>query len=445
MSSQYSLIATPDNFFDGGYGVVIGAGSIPSAKANYEAAINSCGARTPWDIDMTLTAEWGTGADMQIDLTVTNNAASQYNGYVRVFIVEKVATIASWGDGTGNPYTMAFLDFAVNTAVSINAGVTQPWSVVWDGALNGDGYGNTFDFITPDNIMVIAAAYEGTAYPKYSYPPNQGPFNAYYLDESIGVEPTGEFPDIEIVSFTAPTQADPGENVYGQVDLTLGNDGVADASSFYVSVYISEDDVITTDDHLLVDGRVFVAGVPIGGIVNVPFPSTLAIPSGLDIGEYYCGLLVDDDRDVHEVDETNNMLAYEIEIGHIPVPDIKVNGSDGPLSLHVSENVEVTIGLDPGDLDGKRSDWWLYVTRNGSTTWWAKYTAGQRPTWTKSLYSSPFATVKLRYVGSYKVFPPKNPRGIPQGSWVWTFSVDDGWDLIKDDMYMDQVELTVYP
>mgnify|MGYP003573993312 CR=1 FL=1 len=193
MSSQYSLIATPDNFFDGGYKVVIGAGSIPSAKANYEAAINSCGARTPWDIDMTLTAEWGTGADMQIDLTVTNNAASQYNGYVRVFIVEKVATIASWGDGTGNPYTMAFLDFAVNTAVSINAGVTQPWSVVWDGALNGDGYGNTFDFITPDNIMVIAAAYEGTAYPKYSYPPNQGPFNAYYLDESIGVEPTGEF------------------------------------------------------------------------------------------------------------------------------------------------------------------------------------------------------------------------------------------------------------
>ncbi len=43
------------------------------------------------------------------------------------------------------------------------------------------------------------------------------------------------------------------------------------------------------------------------------------------------------------------------------VPDIKVNGSDGPVSILPTTSVNVTVSLDSGDYASQNADWWLGV------------------------------------------------------------------------------------
>ena len=104
-------------------------------------------------------------------------------------------------------------------------------------------------------------------------------------------------------------------------------------------------------------------------------------------------------------------------------------------------NVEVRIGLDPGDLDNVKCDWWCYVVKDGTNSWWAQYSPG-KVSWVNYPLPRVFAIAKLRAVGSFRVL---KPRTLPLGNYIWTFSVDDGWDIVKDDTYMDQVDLTVIP
>ncbi|MBI4739424.1 hypothetical protein HY772_07840, partial [Candidatus Woesearchaeota archaeon] len=42
-----------------------------------------------------------------------------------------------------------------------------------------------------------------------------------------------------------------------------------------------------------------------------------------------------------------------------PVPDIKANGSDGPVTVTQNDNLSVTIALDDGDFSGDNADWWV--------------------------------------------------------------------------------------
>ncbi len=53
-----------------------------------------------------------------------------------------------------------------------------------------------------------------------------------------------------------------------------------------------------------------------------------------------------------------------------PVPDIKVNGQDGPLSIPHTTALNVTISLDPGDQAGVAHDWWIFVVRDFNKTYW---------------------------------------------------------------------------
>jgi len=56
--------------------------------------------------------------------------------------------------------------------------------------------------------------------------------------------------------------------------------------------------------------------------------------------------------------------------GADPVPDIKVNGDDGPLTIPHTTNLNITISLDPGDHTGEAHDWWIFVERDWSKTYW---------------------------------------------------------------------------
>jgi len=50
-----------------------------------------------------------------------------------------------------------------------------------------------------------------------------------------------------------------------------------------------------------------------------------------------------------------------------PVPDIKANGLDGPVNVIPIENVNITIALDSGSMQGEWFDWWIGVISSYGT------------------------------------------------------------------------------
>jgi len=65
---------------------------------------------------------------------------------------------------------------------------------------------------------------------------------------------------------------------------------------------------------------------------------------------------------LYTYDANGNLLERKVT-GQTPnpVPDIKANGSDGPVTVSPSQSVAVTISLDPGEFGGYNADWWVAV------------------------------------------------------------------------------------
>jgi hypothetical protein len=159
----------------------------------YNSSIIACGNRNVKDIDLSLDVtylgavnpnpedgetlvpieqimNWTVSA-MDIDVEITNNEASQYNGHLHVYVTE--VNSSYWDDKYGDPYTFAFLDYAFNEDTTITAGGTWSDSTEWDGYDHNNGKGEVFDEIVEENAMVIAAILDED--------------NDDYVDETVGV------------------------------------------------------------------------------------------------------------------------------------------------------------------------------------------------------------------------------------------------------------------
>ncbi len=215
--SEYNLYGYPTVWFDGGYQVVVGAGSTSSAQANYNSAIDQCEVYSVYDVDLQLSANWLGSATMQISVSVQNNEASTYDGHIRVYVIEKNSTY--WHDTNNQPYGFAFLNYAFNQDISIGVGNTWQSSTVW----NGNDYG--FGSITQDNTMVVAAVFNDDWHQGYSYPPSTNPFDAYYVDESTIAIPVldNNPPEISNVLSTPPVQTS-GDYVNTSADVIDDSD-----------------------------------------------------------------------------------------------------------------------------------------------------------------------------------------------------------------------------
>ncbi len=181
---EYNVYGFPTVFFDYGYKVSVGGGS--GNEAQYRSYITQSGARTVANIDVDLNVDWLGDAAMDISVGVTNNEATPYAGYIRVYVCE-IESSLNWKDTTGHPYTFPFLDYAFNEQISIPAGETYSNAKTWDGHNYNSGMGQTFDTIQYGNIAVIAAVFNNTKHQGYAYPPSSNPFWAYYADDTAGV------------------------------------------------------------------------------------------------------------------------------------------------------------------------------------------------------------------------------------------------------------------
>ncbi len=183
LKSHYNLYGFPTLWWDGGYKINVGAGSIPSAKSSYTNSITQSLSRPVYNVDIDLSVTWLDGTKMKFDCKVTNNEVNTYEGTIQVAICEKESSMG-WKDTAGVTYTMAFLDWAFKEPLSILSGGLWSDTMTWDGASHG------YSTITKSNIIIIAAAYNDDWHQGYSYTPPNNPFDAYYVDKCVVKEPT---------------------------------------------------------------------------------------------------------------------------------------------------------------------------------------------------------------------------------------------------------------
>ena len=123
---------------------------------------------------------------------------------------------------------------------------------------------------------------------------------------------------------------------------------------------------------------------------------------------------------------------------NMPVPDIKVNGSDDPVTVTTDTPISITVSLDPGDYDGQSSDWWVaadspfgwYYFDNAISKDWLP---GQEVTHQGPLFN----------LSAYEVLN----RMLPEGTYRFYFGVDLNPNGIIDSssLYYDSVSVTVTP
>ena len=231
MQNDYNLYWVPTSYFDGGQFVYPG-----TSTSTFQNNLNSCGSRAVPDLEAQMDVLWLGSAQIQVDLSINNNDASNYGGTLRVYIIELQST--KWKDYNGNWYYHAFLDFAFNQAINIPAGETFTDSTIWDGAAHG------YSGISSENIQVILTVFNDDPVQAYSDPFHEGedptwaPFWAYYVDETIAAAPqsnsapntpnppSGPTTGIANVEYTySGNTTDPnGDNIYYLFDWGDGTD-----------------------------------------------------------------------------------------------------------------------------------------------------------------------------------------------------------------------------
>lgn len=345
-ANEYNVYYIPDVFFDGGYKVVCGASSIPSAQAAYESYITQCGARVVKDIDITLEVSWMGNAVMDIEASVHNNEATQYDGHIRVFVTEMVSTIG-WLDNSGQPYTFPFLDYAFNEDILIPGSDTWTDAITWDGHNYNDGYGHNFGNIQENNVMVIAAVYNSEWHQGYSYPPSSYPFDAYYVDEVIG--------------------ATPGSGVNNPPDPPRYPYPVDGETDIPVNIEISWTGSDPDNDDLTYDVY-FGTTNPPPKIVSNQSETSFAPENLVNLTTYYWQIVAWDE---HGESTTGPIWSFTTTSNYPPdKPDITGNASGKP-----DEDLEFTfIALDPNSDDLQYYIQW----GDGSTEdWFGPYASGE--------------------------------------------------------------------
>lgn len=108
-----------------------------------------------------------------------------------------------------------------------------------------------------------------------------------------------------------------------------------------------------------------------------------------------------------------------------PLPDIKANGSDGPVHLSPADTVEITVSLDPGSMEGVRCDWWVVArTRYGN------YWLAPSMNWVRS--NNPIS-VRMRDLIDLPEISVLS-RALPPGKYTFFFVLDDRPNGVLDDL-----------
>ncbi len=154
--------------------------------------------------------------------------------------------------------------------------------------------------------------------------------------------------------------------------------------------------------------------------------------------------------------DRTDVVSYIIETSTLnyPVPDIKANGSDGYLSLiSLTDNLSVTVELDPGSRSGENADWWVVANVSGTSTfifdgWFyldvstmSWLFAGTSYTDLPVTHQGPLFNLTTVEVLNIPV------SGLPSGTFTFYFAVDTNMNSVLDfaELYYDSVVVNITP
>lgn len=137
--------------------------------------------------------------------------------------------------------------------------------------------------------------------------------------------------------------------------------------------------------------------------------------------------------EVHQFAAGSSDISFNFELlpTSDPLPDVKVNNSDGPVTIAPGDPLSLTMALDAGTRIDENADWWLIILYNDPGTGsWVPITAAN------------FLQAPLFDLPSLEIL---NTTAFPSGSFIFLFGVDMQMNgsLDFDRMYYDLVPVTV--
>jgi parallel beta-helix repeat protein len=123
--------------------------------------------------------------------------------------------------------------------------------------------------------------------------------------------------------------------------------------------------------------------------------------------------------------------------GSEPIPDIKANGQDGPVTVSAGDSVSVSVNLDPGAWNGRNADWWVaaHTPFDWPLDW---YTYVYPEGWRYGIHVCVQTPL-------YELTPSFNVLNtvLPPGDYIFYFAVDGNMDGEPDATWLDYVEVLV--
>ena len=195
------------------------------------------------------------------------------------------------------------------------------------------------------------------------------------------------------------------------VNYRIDNDGTDYTGSFYWELYLSTDRTITTND-IYVDE--FSRSSISPGSYASGYQYSVMIPTGINPGYYYLGMIADSRSSVTELDETNNVVADSYRINIEEPADLVVDSASGPNSANTGQQASLSWRIDN---DGDDSSGWFY---------WKAYLSTDRTITSSDTQFGSTQQASSINGGSYRsgTLTANIPTGLSGGTYYWGIIVD---------------------
>tara|TARA_B110000438_G_scaffold302657_1_gene361057 strand:+ start:383 stop:4798 length:4416 start_codon:yes stop_codon:yes gene_type:complete len=219
-----------------------------------------------------------------------------------------------------------------------------------------------------------------------------------------------DLPDLEATSVsTSSSSATMGDTI--TVQYRIDNLGTDYSGSFYWKLYLSTDSTITTSDTFVDE---FSESSISGGSYRSSYEYNVPIPTGMNTGYHYLGMIADNRDGVNELDETNNIVSSSSRIDIEEPADLVPDSPSGPNSAQAGQQVSISWLIDN---DGDDASGWFY---------WEMYISTDSTITTSDTKLGSTQQASSISGGSYRsgTYSPTLPSNLAQGTYYFGIIAD---------------------
>ncbi|MBN2603652.1 MAG: hypothetical protein JXA91_05940 [Candidatus Thermoplasmatota archaeon] len=244
--NELNIADYPTVYIDGGYKVLYGSKHEKSSIAD---EIENAQNRDVPKLNLSAIATLSQNKDsFEVNITIENFEQNTYNGKLKVYLVEKISNVT---DNKAESYRYYLKEYIIEKSISISSfgRITE----ITTKNVTGIDY---------ENLMIIAVVFSSEAETRYSKPPSENSFNAYFADATAGVslvESENERPE---VGFTSPKKGK--LHIFGiEIGNTLNLNTVV-IGKMNIEIQASDDSKI---DHVIL----YIDGNEVKNFSNEPY------------------------------------------------------------------------------------------------------------------------------------------------------------------------------